>query len=162
VIVVSNSSPLVARSAIGEAGLLANLYDRVVVPDAVWEEVVEQGSGKPGAAQPAAATWLQRSSVADATLISALQEQLGRGEAEAIALGLELSADLLLMDERLGRRTAQRLGLRVVGVIGVLVEAKRRGQVAAIGPLIERLRDEVGFRVSAALVARVLADEGES
>lgn len=161
-IVVSNSSPLVALSAIGQAELLADLYGRVVVPDAVWNEVVEQGAGKPGAALLASANWLHRQHVNDTTLVLALQEQLGRGEAEAIALGLELSADLVLMDERLGRRTAQRLGLRVVGVMGILVEGKRRGRVPAIRPLLERLRDVAGFRVGPALVARVLADEGEA
>lgn len=160
-IVVADASPLVALSAIRRVELLEDLYGRVVVPEAVWNEIVEQGRGKPGAAALESAGWVHRERVLDDALSLALQEQLGRGEAEAIALGLQLTADLVLMDERIGRRTAQRLGLRVVGVIGVLIEAKHRGRLAAVKPALEHLRDIVGFRISPALFARVLGDEGE-
>lgn len=83
------------------------------------------------------------------------------GEAEAIALALEVSADLLLMDERVGREAAEHLGLRPMGVIGLLIEAKRRKRVEAVKPLLDALRDRAGFRISGQLYARILADTGE-
>ena len=94
-------------------------------------------------------------------LVRALQQELDAGEAEAIALALETGAELLLMDERLGRETAAHLGLRYVGVIGVLVEAKHKGLVSALKPQLDALRDVAGFRVSGGLYRRVLQDEGE-
>ncbi len=66
------------------------------------------------------------------------------------------------MDERLGRETAQHLGLKPTGVIGVLIVAKRRGVLPKVRPLLDALRNEAGFRVSEGLYARVLDDTGEA
>ena len=84
------------------------------------------------------------------------------GEAEAIALALEAHAELLLMDERLGRDTARHLGLRFIGLIGVLVEAKRRRLIPTIKAELDALRDVAGFRIAQELYWRVLKDEKEA
>jgi hypothetical protein len=76
-------------------------------------------------------------------------------------MALETEAELLLMDERLGRETARHLGLRYTGLIGVLIEAKYKGLISKIKPHLDALRDVAGFRVSDALYRRVLQDEGE-
>jgi len=161
-IVVSDSSPLVALAGIGRLELLRALYGTVVVPDAVWHEVVEKAPDQNRANALRTADWLERRIPTDQPLVLALQESLGRGEAEAVALAVEVKSDLLLMDERIGRRLARQLGVRVIGVLGMLVEAKQRSLVPAIKPMIDQLRDAVGFRLGAALVERVLADEGET
>jgi predicted nucleic acid-binding protein len=75
---------------------------------------------------------------------------------------LEIGADLLLMDENLGRETARHLGLRYIGLIGALVMAKRRGVISAVKPHLDMLRDIAGLRVDAALYAHVLKDQGET
>jgi len=162
VIVVSNSSPLAALAAVNQTRLLQKLYERVLVPEAVWQEVIEQGVNKPGIAELSRANWLERRPVTDKTLVMALQDSLDLGESEAIALALDVGADLLLMDERLGRRAAQRLGLRVTGVLGVLIEAKHKSLLPAVKPVLDQLRDEVGFRLSEVLYQQVLEDEGEA
>lgn len=100
--------------------------------------------------------------VRDRALIQALALELDRGEAEAIALAIESGADLLLMDERRGRAVARRLGARVVGVLGVLVEAKQRNLLDAVGPVLNALVAEAGFRIGAELHVRVLQAAGES
>ena len=161
-IVVSNASPLAALAAAGQAQLLARLYERVLIPESVWHEVIEKGKDKPGIAELSQADWLERRTAANAELVQALQENLDLGESEAIALALETRADLLLMDERLGRRTAARLGLKVIGVIGILVEAKHKKFIPAIKPVLDRLRDELGFWLSDELYEQVLEDEGET
>ncbi len=94
-------------------------------------------------------------------LVTALQRDLDRGEAEGIALALELGADLVLLDEREGRRAAQRLGLRVLGVVGVLLEAKAQGELERVRPALDGLRQVAGFYLSDALYADVLALAGE-
>ena len=86
---------------------------------------------------------------------------LDRGEAEAIVLALELGADELLIDERLGRREASQRGLSLIALLGVLLVAKRRGLVVAIRSVIDDLIVQAGFRVSNQLYAKVLIAVGE-
>jgi predicted nucleic acid-binding protein len=160
--VVSNSSALINLARIGKLTLLQELFGVLIVPDAVWQEVVVEGAGQPGADEIGSAGWIQRHAVMNMQLVQVLQQDLDGGEAEAIALALEIDAELLLMDENLGRNTAQHLGLRYVGLIGTLVMAKRRGVISAVKPHLDMLRDIAGFRVSAALYSRVLKDQGET
>ncbi len=89
-----------------------------------------------------------------------LLSDLDRGEAEAIVLAQDLNAELLIMDERLARRHAQRLGLTLTGVLGVLLKAKQQGLVPLVKPLIEQLR-QGGIWLSDALVDEALKLAGE-
>ncbi|RXM01258.1 DUF3368 domain-containing protein, partial [Citrobacter sp. AAK_AS5] len=77
------------------------------------------------------------------------------------ALAVECPPPFVLMDEKEGRRAAQRLGLKTVGVVGVLIEAKAHGLIAEVGPLRERLRQEAGFFLSDRVIreARAFCDE---
>jgi len=122
---------------------------------------VVEGADQPGAEAVSSASWIVRRTVTNRALVHGLQQELDAGEAEAIALAVEMDDALLLMDERLGRDTARHFGIRYTGVVGVLIEAKHQGFVQAIQPHLDALRDLAGFRVSAALYQRVLQDEGE-
>ncbi len=153
-IVVGDSSVLIALERIGAQTLLPHLYGEVHVPDAVWREVF---SG----VQTTAPTWLIRHSPPMRPEPLEWTERLDAGEIEAILLARAIPADLLLIDETAGRKVARRLGLRVTGVIGVLLEAKRRGEVRSVAEHLRRLR-EAGFFLSTDLEARTLHDAGET
>ncbi len=159
--VVSNASPLINLARIGQLALLPRLFGRLLLPQAVWQEVVEDGRGQPGAEEIRRAVWIERATVSNQQLVHSLRQDLDSGEAEAIALAIEIQADWLLMDERLGRETAQYFGLRYIGLVGILSAAKQRGDLKALRPLLDRLRDVAGFRVSSALYQQVLRDAGE-
>jgi len=159
--VVSNASPLINLARIGKLGLLRQLYGELVIPEAVRHEVIVEGVGQPGAREVEVAAWFETRAVTNRHLVRALQQELDAGEAEAIALALEMGAELLLMDERVGRESARHLGVRYTGLIGVLVEAKHKGLISAVKPHLDTLRDAAGFRVSNALYMRVLQDEGK-
>ena len=148
--VVSNASPLISLARIGKVDLLRDLFEVLVIPEAVWREVVIDGTGQPGAEEVASADWIMTVAVTNTDLVAALRQELDAGEAEAIALALEGEADLLLMDERLGRETARHLGLRYLGLVGALIEARNRGIIASVMPILEPLRDQAGFHVSQA------------
>ncbi len=76
-------------------------------------------------------------------------------------MALEMKADLLLMDERLGRDAARYFGVRCIGVLGILVEAKYRGEIKAVKPVLDMLRNRAGYRISVELYQRALHDMGE-
>lgn len=98
----------------------------------------------------------------DHAQVARLLEELNTGEAEALALATEVQADAVLIDESVGRRVAARLGLQTVGVLALLVQAKQRGLVGAVAPLIDELDTRIHFRVSEQVRRRVLADAGEA
>lgn len=159
--VVSNSSPLISLARIGKLDLLRQLYGEVFIPEAVWHEVVVKGARESGADEVKAATWIKMQPIAESTLAHALRQELDAGEAEAIVLTMEMQAELLIMDEKVGREVAKHLGLRYTGLIGVLVEAKQKGTLSEIKLHLDALRNIAGFRIRDSLYKRVLQDERE-
>ena len=117
-IVVSNTSPITNLAAIGQLDLLHPIYREVVVPEAVFQELTAESGQHPGAIVREL-DGIHRKSVSNSAVVRALEVELDAGEAEAIALAQELAADLLLIDEHLGRVVAARLGIRVIGLLGV-------------------------------------------
>ena len=160
-IVVSNTSPITNLALIGRLDLLPQLYETLTIPDAVWHELVVKGAHLPSAQQIAGASWLSVRPVTNQALVLSLRQDLDAGEAEAIALSMEMDADLLLIDERIGRESAQHLGVTYMGLIGLLVQARQRDLLPQLRPVIEALRLQDGFWISDALVQRVLSDVGE-
>jgi predicted nucleic acid-binding protein len=161
VIVVSNTSPLTNLAAIGLFDLLHRLYGQVYIAQGVWDELGAGGTHWPGYVEAARASWIKRCAVRNQDLVIALQRDLDRGEAESIALALEQRADLILLDEQEGRHAAQRLGLPVIGVIGVLLDAKARGTLGLVRPALDALRQEAGFYIDSLLYERALTLAGE-
>jgi uncharacterized protein len=164
VIVVSDTSPITNLAAIGQLDLLQGLYTRIIIPVAVYNEMVNVGKSVPGATEVQTLPWIQTQAVADQQRVITIQESeenIDLGEAEAIALALEVKADLLLMDERRGRIVATSYGLQVTGLLGVLVQAKRNNLIQIIKPLVDQLIEQADFRVSEQLYATILqiADE---
>jgi predicted nucleic acid-binding protein len=159
--IVSDASPRIHLARIDQLSLLERLYGELTIPEAVWNEVVVDGRGQPGAKEIETASWIRVQPATNRELIRALRQELDAGEAEAIALALELRSEFLLMDEYLGRETASYMDVRCVGLIGVLVEAKRKGLIDRIQPLLDTLQHVAGFWIGDALYKRVLQDEGE-
>ncbi len=83
--VVSNASPLINLARIDQLDLLPRLYGELLIPEAVWEEVVVEGAGQPGADEIKAATWIKVQAVANRSLVQALRQELDPGEAEALS-----------------------------------------------------------------------------
>ena len=108
-----------------------------------------------------AAGWINRYSVKNQLLVDVLMRDIDRGEAESIALAIELEADLILLDEKEGRHVAQRLGLNVAGVVGMLLEAKKGGFVDNVRPHLDDLRHIAGFYLNKSIYQYVLDLAGE-
>jgi predicted nucleic acid-binding protein len=160
-IVVSDTSPITNLAAIGRLDLLRFLYTELLIPNAVFDEIAVAGAGRPGSTEVAGSDWIHVRPVTDTRLVAALAVELDGGEAEAIALAIEHSADLVLLDERRARKAATRLGLLPVGVLGTLLGAKHAGHIARVGSLLDALRDVAGFWIADDLYAEVLKLAGE-
>ncbi len=108
--------------------------------------------------------WIQKQAVIDSQRviwIQETQEGIDLGEAEAIVLALELKADLLLMDERRGRIVATSYGLQITGLLGVLLQAKRKMLIPSVKVLMDQLMDQANFRVSSKLYTTIIQSAGE-
>ncbi len=161
--IVSNASPLIALSAIGKLELLHELYGAILLPQSVYDEVsvVAQHRGRVFA-DDSDRSWLKVKSVQNKVIADTLKIQLDSGEAEAIALALEEKADLILIDERIGRRTAQKLGLMVLGTLGMLVQAKQRNLIPTLKPILADLVVKAGFYITPKLMTQILSAVGET
>jgi len=135
-IVVSDTSPLTALLTVGQAEILARLFGEVVIPQAVQTELRRS--------HPTLPDWLRVRLLSNGERADRYAQSVDRGEAEAIALAEELHADHLLIDERKGRRLAQQQGVPVVGLLGVVLMAKRAGLIASARILLNRLDQETG------------------
>jgi predicted nucleic acid-binding protein len=160
-IIVSNTSPLSNLIIIGETSLLQQIYPKILIPPAVHSELTRLPTLQPTMISLLDAGWLEIQSPINSQLLDTLNQTLDPGEAEAIALAVELSADRLLIDERLGRSIAAGYGLKLRGLLGILINAKRQGLIPVLKPILDRLINQAGFRVSQALYDRTLQEVGE-
>ena len=136
---VSNSSPLILLAHIGRLDLLQALFTEVLVPPAVWREVVSDSVGRIGTLEVWQAGWIrQRSLPRQGTPNS--RAILHPGEAEAIALAVSMQpAVAILLDDRRARRIARDIGLNVIGSGGALVLAKDAGLISSVRPILSDL-----------------------
>jgi predicted nucleic acid-binding protein len=159
-VVVSNASPLINLARVNHFDLLVKFYDQIVIPQAVYDEVVVRGQGCDGSREVKEASWIETQVPKDELAVRALAAELGKGEASAIILAQELQADLLLMDEIRGRRIAQQLGLNVRGTLGILACARREGRIPNLRQVLDLLRAR-GTWISPDLYAEILQLVGE-
>ncbi|MDY6993683.1 MAG: DUF3368 domain-containing protein [Pseudomonadota bacterium] len=135
-IVIADASALVALAICDSLNVLELLFSKVKVSQAVFEEVTI--SGKPGAEE--LRRYLQNKvekvNLNDFVIAGS---SLGNGELTSIALYKHLKADYLLIDEKAGRRVARLNNIKVIGSLGVLIEAKRKGIIKFIKPHIDTL-----------------------
>ena len=152
-IVVSDTSPLTALLAVNESDILPQLFSEVIVPGVVLEELRR--------CHPVLPDWVKAREVSDKRAAVRLANLVDEGEAEAIELAKELQADLFLINERKGRWLAVEEGVPVIGLLGVVLLAKRRGLVLSARRLMEKLRHDAGIYLAKDLLDKALATVGE-
>lgn len=160
-IVVSDTSAIWWLCQLGEMELLRGLFHEVILPPGVFGELTRLAARHRKSPMEIDPQWIHvRDVQAPGVVQTLLARGLDEGEAQAIALALEIPADLLLMDEALGRSIAAEYCLRCTGLGGVLIEAKRRGLIDAVAPRIQRLADG-GFWLSSSARREILRLAGE-
>jgi predicted nucleic acid-binding protein len=153
-LVVVNTTPLIALALAGQLPLLQRLYTAVAIPPAVQSEIRSGGPSGIGVRELEAADWIRVVPLQDPRRADLLTD-LDRGEAEVLALAQEIYAGLVIVDERLARRHARRLGLPLIGTLGLLLRAKQAQLISEVKPLIIAMRTG-GIWLSDALVEEAL------
>ncbi len=145
--IVLDSTCLIGLERIGKLEILPELFEPILIPDEVFNEF------------GTAFSWLNVEAPANLALVSALKLLVDDGEAEAIALALEKNCKIL-SDDRQARSVAKKLGLEVIGTIGMFIQAKHNGLIDLLEPVLADLENN-GFRMSEGLKAEALklADE---
>ena len=146
----TNAGPLIYLAILGHHNLLRQCYDRVLIPQAVYQEVVVQGAGRPGADETFTATangQYEVVSVTNRIAVEALLDELHLGEAEVIVLARELGVSRVLLDDGAARRKAKAMGLEVIGTIGILLLAREAGLPINLKRDLDLLVQN-GFRIS--------------
>ena len=154
---VSNTSPLIYLHRLHRLELLPLSFGKVIVPTQVEQELTrgrERGRDVP---DPRAQPWIE---IRDVGLAHDYPE-LGPGESGALDLARALPDAIVILDDGAARVWAARLGIRFVGTVGILIEAKRHGYIDRVAPDLDRLA-KLGFRMGPALRQRALAECGEA
>jgi len=147
IVVISDTSCLIALDRISQLDLLRKLFQQIVTTREVKEEF---GKELP--------EWIRVIEVQNQGKIQELEAVLDRGEASAIALALETEKSLLIIDEKKGRKVAQSLNIEIIGTLKAIQMAKQKGLIESARPLIESLQ-KAGFRFSQNIVDILLKDE---
>lgn len=143
-IVVSDSSPLIALLAVDRVELFKRLFGTILIPPAVHDEVFSSQPGR----SVVLPDFIRVGSSPSATSVSFLEMNLHLGESQAIALALEQGIDKIILDDKQARQSACRLGLRVIGTLGLLILAKEKGLITDVRSLIMQMMDRINFRLA--------------
>jgi predicted nucleic acid-binding protein len=157
-LVVSNTSPILNLAIVGQLDLLRQQFGQIQIPPIVLYElkIDEERPGSQLIQAAIVAGWIQIQPISNQPLVQLLKQTLDGGEAEAIALALELQAKWTLLDERDGRKVAKSFGLQVTGILGILLRAKQSGELSSLQAIIEDLTQKGGFRIAPELLVKVL------
>jgi predicted nucleic acid-binding protein len=161
VTVVSDTSVLLNLCLIGQQEILRIFFKQVWVPVEVkteFDQLVKSDARFHKLIWP---IWAEVHNPVQTNLPGLSGWHLGPGERHALALALEHHATILI-DEKLGRLAARKLGLQPIGVVGLLVQAKSKGIIPSLKPIFNRLKKEAGFWVSAEVELQALREVGES
>jgi uncharacterized protein len=145
---VTDSTCLIGLERIQRLNILPQVFSPVIIPPAVQAEV------------GISASWITVQAPQSIMTVAALKTQLDDGEAEAIALALELDDVFIILDDLSARRVAKQLNLKVIGTVGILLRAKQQKVIDEIKPLLTAL-NAADFRISEAIIQNALRLAGE-
>ncbi len=151
--IVSNTTPILSLLKIDKLALLKDLYGKIIIPLAVFQEI-EKGKNKPYYKDISQFDWIEIKKIQDSNSRDYLFD-LDDGEAEVLILAKEINADLVLLDEIIGRRYAKQLKINLTGTIGILLRAKQVGLISSVKDLLTELVEK-GTWLNPKLISKVL------
>ncbi len=151
--IISNTTPIITLLTISKLELLKEIYGNIIIPKGVFEEI-EEGKNKSYYTDLLKIEWIEIKTITDKEPLKYLHD-LDKGESEVIVLANEIKADLVIIDEKLGREYAEYFNLKVTGTIGILLKAKELGLIKEVKPLLNKM-SEKGIWLNSKLIEKVL------
>lgn len=142
--VICNSSPLIALLSVDKLGLLGNLFKSVIIPQAVCDEVFNTSKAS---YEVESFDYIKVERVKEKQFVKVLSLNLGLGESEVIGLALEKNISNVILDDKQARKIAERMGLKVIGTLGILLLAKQKCLIEKVKPLILEMQEKINFRL---------------
>lgn len=157
-IVVSDTTAISNLVQIGKLNLLQTLYGEVIIPESVYKELQILIDLNIVSKEDLRKNWIKSKQVKDNSEVNKLLDRLDIGESQAIIMGIELSADYLLIDEKKGRLVALENNINIIGTLGVLIEARSKNMITSVQEEMDKLR-HIGFWISDNLYQKIVAEE---
>ncbi|HEY4786883.1 MAG TPA: DUF3368 domain-containing protein [Bacteroidales bacterium] len=148
-IIISDTSCLIALTNIDKLEILRDLFQEIIIT----KEVHYEFGGK-------LPDWIMICEVKNQQRVDELESRLDKGEASSIALALEIPNSTLIIDEVKGRKIAQSLNIDIIGTIGILLLADKKGLVDDVIGIILRMVNK-GFRLSDKLIDKIIDKYGK-
>ncbi|MGA1825192.1 MAG: DUF3368 domain-containing protein [bacterium] len=160
-LIVSNTSPIMNLAVVGQLELIEKIYEKILIPKDVLQEILAAVDLLPEIQRIEKLPWIDIMEISNKSFLDILLLELDLGEAAAISLAIERQADIILLDEIKGRKIASRLGLKYIGLLGILIEGKRRGFIDTVKPILDQLITGAGFWIAKNLYNRVIQEVNE-
>ncbi len=160
-VIISDTSCINNLLVINKLNLLHQIFGEIIIPPAVYDELVAYESINPDISKIDSFIWIKIKPITNLVLYEYLLNYLDNGEAQAITLAQELKAELLVVDESAGREIAKQYGLVVTGTIGVIVQAKKLGIIPHVKEILDNLRNISGFWINQKFYNEVLQQVNE-
>lgn len=158
--VVCDTSPLILLAKIGRLELLFRLYEQVAIPVSVLDEVRVRSTDETTGIEALVENQAVEIERGSPEVLQSVPADLGAGERAAIAVAIETGADLVIPDDRAGRRVARERDLSVTGTIGILIEARARDMISSVRRELDRLI-EAGMWIDEVFYHRILQEFDE-
>lgn len=153
--IVCDTSVLIAFQALDKLHVLRKIFSHIIIPQGVYSEL------KAGEREFNLEDWIEVKEISNIDLYRSLNSKVDEGESETITLALEEKADYILLDDKEARKEAKRIGLKLIGTVGLLLSAKRKGFINSVMEEIEKLEDRIHFRLADDLKQRIVERAGE-
>ncbi len=159
-LVISNTSPLLNLAIIDHLHLIEQQFGEIIIPKGVFVElrISENLKGSQELRQAIKKGWIKVKEVQNKAFVQLLRRELDLGETEAIALAIESKADLLLLDEREGRKIARNFNVKITGIMGIILKAWHQEKIVSVEDVINQLRTDAHFHISAKLEQQILQE----
>lgn len=157
--IIADSSPLIILLKSDLEHILPGLFDEIIVPEAVWQEVLSGKENDTAQRKLPLLSWITRTPAASLNE-SVKNYNLGKGETEALSLALEISASGVILDDFAARKCARNLHIPFVGTGGLLISAKQRKLIPSVSESLEKVQRE-GLWLSDIIVKMLKEKAGE-